>query len=225
MLKAFTNVRGNLISKRFFSSGFQQAKLPDLPYDYNALEPVISAQIMQLHHSKHHNAYVTNYNKAVEELLDAQAKGDHSKICSLQGAIKFNGGGHINHSIFWTNLAPKNKQGGTLPGSGSKLSQQVSRDFGSFDNLIAEFTKKAGSIQGSGWGWLAYNKSTKSLILQEQPNQDPLILTGHIPLLGIDVWEHAFYLQYLNNRPEYLKKIWEVVNWSNVEERYLAATQ
>ncbi|RYE16117.1 MAG: hypothetical protein EOP45_18070 [Sphingobacteriaceae bacterium] len=133
MLKSFTHVRGNLIAKRFFSSGFQQAKLPDLPYDYNALEPVISAQIMQLHHSKHHNAYVTNYNKAVEELLDAQSKGDHSKICSLQSAIKFNGGGHINHSIFWTNLAPKNRQGGVLPSSGSKLAQQVSRDFGSFE--------------------------------------------------------------------------------------------
>lgn len=184
MLKSFTAVRASLLSKRSFSTNYQPAKLPDLPYDYNALEPVISAQIMQLHHSKHHNAYVTNYNKAVEELLDAQAKGDHSKICSLQSAIKFNGGGHINHSIFWTNLAPKNKQGGTLPTSGSKLAQQVSRDFGSFDNLIAAMTQKCGTIQGSGWGWLAYNKTTKSLILQEQPNQDPLIMTGNIPLLG-----------------------------------------
>ena len=184
MLKSFSYLRGAFIPRRQFSTNFQPAKLPDLPYDYNALEPAISAQIMQLHHSKHHNTYVTNYNKAVEELLDAQTKGDTSKICSLQSAIKFNGGGHINHSIFWTNLAPKNKQGGTLPDSGSALAKQVSRDFGSFDNLIAEFTKKTAGVQGSGWGWLAYNKSTKSLILHDMPNQDPLVLSGFVPLLG-----------------------------------------
>mmetsp|Transcript_12236 Transcript_12236/g.10539 ORF Transcript_12236/g.10539 Transcript_12236/m.10539 type:complete len:147 (-) Transcript_12236:456-896(-) len=142
MLKVFKNqVKFGMIPKNNFSS-FQPAKLPDLEYDYGELEPVICHEIMQLHHSKHHNTYVTNFNKAVEEFLDAQSKGDTTKIAQLQGAIKFNGGGHINHSIFWTNLAPIKKGGGVLPGNDSKLTQQVLRDFGSYENLISELTKK-----------------------------------------------------------------------------------
>jgi len=204
-------------------STFQPAKLPDLPYDFGDLQPVISADIMKIHHQGHHKAYVTNYNKAVEDFLDAQSKGDVSKVASLQGAIRFNGGGHINHSIFWTNLAPPKNGGGHLPDNKSKLSEQVHRDFGSFENLIAEFSKKSAGVQGSGWGWLGWNKTTKNLVIQEMANQDPLVLTGLVPLLGIDVWEHAYYLQYRNVRADYLKEIWKVVNWKNVEERFTAA--
>lgn len=134
------------IPKRNFSS-FQPAKLPDLPYDLGDLMPIISADIMKLHHGAHHKAYVTNYNKAVEDFLDAQSKGDVTKIASLQGAIRFNGGGHINHSIFWTNLAPIKNGGGQLPDKSSKFSEQVVRDFGSFENLIAEMSRKSVGVQ------------------------------------------------------------------------------
>jgi hypothetical protein len=147
MLKVFKSFpRLSFISKSFSSEkqvNFTPAKLPDLPYDYNALEPVISAEIMKIHHSKHHQAYVTNYNKAVEDFLDAQAKNDISKATSLQGAIRFNGGGHINHSIFWTNLTSPKNGGGELPSKSSKLSEQVHRDFGSFENLISEISKRS----------------------------------------------------------------------------------
>jgi len=146
MIKSCRYLFASSVPKRGFSN-FTPAKLPDLPYDYNALEPVISAEIMKLHHQKHHQTYVTNYNKAVEEFLDAQAKSDFTKATSLQGAIRFNGGGHINHSIFWTNLAPIKNGGGVLPEKGSKLYDQVIRDFGSFENLISEMSKKSVAVQ------------------------------------------------------------------------------
>lgn len=148
MIKSCKYIFASCVPKRGFSN-FTPAKLPDLPYDYGALEPVISAEIMKIHHQKHHQTYVTNYNKAVEEFLDAQAKGDVSKATSLQGAIRFNGGGHINHTIFWTNLAPPKNGGGVLPEKGSKLFDQVHRDFGSFENLISEMAKKSVGVQVS----------------------------------------------------------------------------
>lgn len=131
------------VSKKNFS--FVPFKLPDLAFDYNELEPVVSAQIMEVHHKKHHQAYVTNYNNSVEQILASQE--DPSKVVSLQGAIKFNGGGHINHSIFWTNLAPINKNGGVLPGKESDLSKAVIKTWGSYDNFIVEFNKKAVAVQ------------------------------------------------------------------------------
>eukprot|EP01016_Furgasonia_blochmanni_P040565 TRINITY_DN5189_c0_g2_i1.p1 TRINITY_DN5189_c0_g2~~TRINITY_DN5189_c0_g2_i1.p1 ORF type:complete len:322 (+),score=92.67 TRINITY_DN5189_c0_g2_i1:77-967(+) len=215
--------RTNFATRAF--SSVKPAVLPDMPYDYGALEPAISAQIMEIHHKKHHQAYVTNFNNAMEQLLDAQAKGDASKIACLTPALKFNGGGHVNHSIFWTNLAPVNRGGGQLPEKSSKLHQAVTQQFGSFDNLIATFSKRATAIQGSGWEWLGFNPQTKALELVDMPNQDPLSLTGLVPLLGVDVWEHAYYLQYKNVRPDYMKEIWKVVNWKDVEARYLKATQ
>ncbi|KAJ3102938.1 hypothetical protein HK100_004288 [Physocladia obscura] len=148
---------------------------------------------MEIHHSKHHQTYVTNLNLSIEKLEDAVAKRDGSAILQLQSAINFNYGGHINHSIFWKNLAPPSLGGGDLQ-------------------------------KGSGWGWLVYNKTTKALEIATTSNQDPIL--GHrVPLLGIDVWEHAYYLQYRNVRPDYLKAVWNVVNWKDVSERYLAASQ
>lgn len=193
--------------------------LPELPFDYNALEPVISAEIMQLHHQKHHNAYVNNLNAALEKYSAAEAQEDLSTMISLQQAIRFNGGGHVNHSIFWTNLAPTSKGGGTAPTG--ELADAINTKWGSLNVFIENFNKTAGPIQGSGWCWLGYCKETHDLFLQTCPNQDPLEgTTGMIPLLGIDVWEHAYYLQYKNARPDYLKAIWQVVNWANVAERY-----
>lgn len=193
--------------------------LPALPYAYDALEPVISAEIMQLHHQKHHNAYVTNLNAALEKYAEAEAKEDLGAMISLQPAIRFNGGGHVNHSIFWTNLAPQSKGGGSLPSG--ELQTAINKRWGSINSFIETFNGKAGPIQGSGWCWLAFNKASKELVIQTCANQDPLEgTTGDVPLLGIDVWEHAYYLQYKNVRPDYLKAIWQVVNWTNVAERY-----
>lgn len=199
----------------------QQYKLPELPYDFNALEPVISAEIMTLHYSKHHAAYVTNLNKALEQLAEAEQKNDIATQISLQSAIKFNGGGDINHSIFWTNLAPVNKGGGTPPEG--PLAKAIDRDFGSLDKFIELISGKAVAIQGSGWGWLGYNKTNGHLEIATCDNQDPLVLKGLVPLLGIDVWEHAYYLQYKNVRADYVKAIWRIINWKNVAERYTKA--
>ena len=193
-------------------------KLPDLPYDFNALEPVISAEIMQLHYSKHHNGYVTNLNAAVEKTYEAKEKGDLEAIVALQQAIKFNGGGHINHSIFWTNLAPVGKGGGEAPKG--ELLKALQKDFGSLESFIEKFSALTTGIQGSGWGWLGYNKALGHLVMTTCSNQDPLSIQGYIPLLGIDVWEHAYYLQYKNVRADYVKNIWKIVNWKNVEERF-----
>lgn len=198
-----------------------QHQLPQLPYDFNALEPVISHEIMQLHYSKHHQTYVTNLNKALEQYADAEAKQDVAKMISLQSAIKFNGGGHVNHSIFWTNLAPQNQGGGQL--EKGILHEALIKEFGSLEAFKEEFTTKTAAIQGSGWGWLGFNKGKNRLELATCDNQDPLSTKGLIPLLGIDVWEHAYYLQYKNVRMDYLKAVWGIVHWKNVEERLVHA--
>ncbi|XP_035687345.1 superoxide dismutase [Mn], mitochondrial-like [Branchiostoma floridae] len=193
--------------------------LPDLAYDYGALEPTISAEIMQLHHSKHHATYVNNLNVAEEKLAEAQAKGDVTTEIALGPALKFNGGGHLNHSIFWTNLSPN---GGGEP-QGEVL-EAINRDFGSFENLKKKMSAASVAVQGSGWGWLGYDKENNRLSIAACANQDPLqATTGLIPLLGIDVWEHAYYLQYKNVRPDYVNAIWNVVSWENINERFLAA--
>ncbi len=196
-------------------------ELPELPYAFDALEPTISGEIMKIHHDMHHKAYVTNLNIATEKYDAAEKNGDLAAMASQLSAINFNGGGHINHSIFWTNLAPTNQGGGTSPQG--ELADAIKAEFGSLENFITRFNAAAGPIQGSGWGWLGYNKTTKRLEIAVTANQDPLIAKGIIPLLGIDVWEHAYYLQYKNVRPDYLKAIWNVVNWKNVAERYSAA--
>lgn len=196
-------------------------KLADLPYDFNALEPVISAEIMQLHYTKHHQTYVNNLNAALEKYREAEAKGDLAGMIAQQQAIKFNGGGHVNHSIFWTHLTPIAKAGGEEP-KGDFL-EAIKKDFGSLDALIEKLSAQTVAIQGSGWGWLGYNKTSNQLVLSTCANQDPLSTQGHTPLLGIDVWEHAYYLQYKNVRAEYVKNIWKVINWRNVQERYIHA--
>ena len=191
------------------------AALPDLPYDYGALEPAISADIMQLHHSKHHATYVNNFNATMEKVLDAQAKGDTAGAIALQGAVKFNGGGHVNHSIFWSNLCPMKDY---TPPEGELLAA-IEAEFGSLDQFQAKFSATAAGVQGSGWGWLGYDKASGRLAIASTANQDPCVTTGLVPLLGVDVWEHAYYLQYKNVRPDYLKAVWGVVNWRDVGRR------
>ncbi|URD88219.1 hypothetical protein MUK42_28483 [Musa troglodytarum] len=200
--------------------GLTVAALPDLPYDYGALEPAISGEIMRLHHQKHHQAYVTNYNNALEQLEAAIAKGDVTTVVRLQGAIKFNGGGHINHSIFWKNLKPVNEGGGEPPHS--SLGWAIDTDFGSLEALVQKMNAEGAALQGSGWVWLALDKGFKKLTVETTANQDPLVTKGAnlVPLLGIDVWEHAYYLQYKNVRPDYLKNIWKVIDWKYTSEVY-----
>jgi Fe-Mn family superoxide dismutase len=195
-------------------------QIPDLPYDYNALVPVISAEIMEIHYLKHHKAYVANLNAALEKYHEAETKHDVASMIALQSAIKFNGGGHINHSIFWTILAPVGK-GGAPQGD---LAKMIDRDFQSFDLFKEKLSSMAVAIQGSGWAWLGMNKGTKKLELATCANQDPLSTQGLIPLLGIDVWEHAYYLQYKNVRADYVKAIWQIFNWKNIGERLSQAS-
>jgi len=194
--------------------------LPDLGYDFNALEPYISADIMKVHYEKHHATYVNNLNVALDKLAEATAKGDVSAAVALGPALRFNGGGHINHSIFWKNLTSKSKSEEPT----GDLKAAIEHDFGSLDNLKTQMSGTAVAVQGSGWGWLGYNKQTKRLQLATCPNQDPLeATTGLVPLFGIDVWEHAYYLQYKNVRPDYVKAIWNVANWADIAQRFASA--
>jgi superoxide dismutase, Fe-Mn family len=220
-------------------------KLPDLPYDFGALEPFLSGEIMRLHHSKHHAAYVNNLNAALEKYAAASAAGDLQAMVALQPAIRFNGGGHVNHSFFWNNLAPAGKGGGGEP-SGD-LAKLITERFGSLVNLKTAMNAGGAGVQGSGWVWLGYNKATSKVEVAACANQDPLSTVGLVPLLGIDVrapaalrprrstltspsptlclqvWEHAYYLQYKNVRPDYLNAIWNVVNWKDVEAQLARA--
>ena len=189
--------------------------LPSLPYDYGALEPAISGQIMETHHKKHHQTYVNNLNTALAQLQEAQQRRDLTRTLQLQSAINFNGGGHLNHSIFWTNLAPRQQGGGTPPTG--ELAKAIDADFGGLSALQAALTSACLGVQGSGWGWLGYHPTSQRLQVVTRANQDPLV--DLVPLLGIDVWEHAYYYVYGPARAEYLKQLWTVVNWANVEER------
>ncbi|CAG8596872.1 4703_t:CDS:2 [Paraglomus occultum] len=233
MLHLSTRIGTRLSAVRCLSMTIRaKHSVPDLPYDYNALEPAISAEIMKVHHDKHHAAYVNGLNTAEEKYEQALRDGDLTSQIALQSAIKFNGGGeycpslednsgecHINHSLFWENLAPVSKGGGEPP-KGALLSA-IQKEFGSLEDFISKFNTTTAAVQGSGWGWLGYNKSSKRIEIVTLPNQDPL--TTHVPLLGVDVWEHAYYLQYKNVRPDYLKAIWSVINWKTVAERFAKA--
>ncbi|KAI6025521.1 manganese superoxide dismutase [Pisolithus marmoratus] len=218
MLSIARNALRPALTRMFVARSASLHTLPELPYAYNALEPHISEQIMKLHHTKHHQAYVNGLNAAEEAY--AKSTSTKEKI-ALQSALKFNGGGHINHSLFWKNLSPANESGGKL--SEGPLKDALERDFRSVDDFKKRFNAATAAIQGSGWGWLGYNPATEKLEIVTTPNQDPLI--SHVPIIGIDIWEHAFYLQYYNVKADYLNAIWNVVNFTEAEHRFLEATQ
>jgi len=209
------------VARRFAAAAGATASLhslPVLPYAYEALEPYISKEIMTLHHTKHHQTYVNGLNTAEDAY--AKASSTEDKI-ALQSALKFNGGGHINHSLFWKNLAPSSSGGGQL--KDGPLKAALERDFGSVESFKKEVNAKGGSVQGSGWVWLGYNKSNGKLEVVTTANQDPLL--SHAPIIGIDVWEHAYYLQYKNVKPDYLNAIWNVINFKEAEQRFVAAAK
>ncbi|KAL2152289.1 hypothetical protein VTH82DRAFT_5473 [Thermothelomyces myriococcoides] len=199
--------------------------LPALPYAYDALEPHISAQIMELHHSKHHQAYVTNLNKALEAHVAAVAQGDVAAQIALQQAIKFNGGGHINHSLFWKNLAPTGSDD-TNPDRAPALVAEIERTWGGLDQFKAAFSAALLGIQGSGWGWLVREPGSSSprLRIVTTKDQDPVV-GGDVPIFGVDMWEHAYYLQYLNGKAAYVENIWNVINWKTAEERFAGQSE
>jgi superoxide dismutase, Fe-Mn family len=196
-------------------------KLPPLPYDFNELEPVISSETLNIHYSKHHAGYVNNLNSFLEQYSEAEQKQDLSKMISLSYAIKFHGGGHVNHTLFWENLIGEKKGGGKL--NEGILSAAITKEFGSLDTFIQAFNAKAVAVQGSGWGWLGWDAAKKRLEIATTENHDLPQIKGLTPLLCIDVWEHAYYLQYRNARGDFLKNIWKIVNWNMVENRLIAA--
>jgi Fe-Mn family superoxide dismutase len=203
--------------------------LPDLPYDFNALDPHVDEQTMRIHHGKHHNAYVTNLNAALEGNAEWASKSIDD-ICAnitsvpetIRNAVRNNGGGHWNHSQFWTWMAPAGKGGGGQPGGA--LADAIKADLGGFDAFKEAFTKAGMTRFGSGWAWLCLKDDGK-LCVCSTPNQDNPLMKGVVdcpgkPLLGVDVWEHAYYLKYQNRRPDYLAAWWNVVNWKAVEARH-----
>lgn len=201
-------------------------ELPKLEYGYADLEPVLTKENLELHHSKHHKKYVDKYNTFVDELKTAMDKGDLEKITELTDKIKFNGGSHINHSLYWKMLAPIKKGGGVLPAKDSGLGKHITATWGSHDNFMNTFMDKAAAIQGVGWAWLVYCKKTKQLAIKQTKDQDPITMCPDTaPILTIDIWEHAFYPSYKNEKEKYLKEIWKVVNWKYCEQRYKAGDE
>lgn len=201
-------------------------QLPALPYANNALEPHIDEMTMMIHHDRHHNTYVTNLNAALEGHADLQSKSVEDLIADLNSvpeairtAVRNNGGGHANHSLFWETIGPN---GGGAPSG--KLADAINSELGGFDKFKEDFTKAATTRFGSGWAFLAVSKDGK-LKVYSLPNQDSPIMEGDTPILGLDVWEHAYYLKYQNKRPDYIAAFWNVVNWAEVGKRYEAAVK
>jgi len=196
-------------------------ELPPLPYDYNALEPYIDEQTMRLHHDKHHLAYVNGLNAALEKLEAARAAGDFALTKHWSREAAFHGSGHLLHTIFWPNMAPASNGGGGEPSG--ELAAQIIKDFGSFAAFKAHFSAAANQVEGSGWALLVWEPVAGQLeVLQSEKHQN-LTQWGVRPLLVLDVWEHAYYLKYQNNRSAYVEAWWNVVNWPDVAERFKAA--
>lgn len=189
--------------------------LPELDYDYGALEPHISAQIMELHHSKHHNTYVEGANTALEKLEEAREKDDMSAVNLYEKNLAFNLGGHANHSVFWKNMTPEGQERPE-----GELAAAIDEYFGSFEKFQAQFTAVATGIQGSGWAILAYDTIGDRLVTFQLFDQQGNIPVGVVPLLMLDMWEHAFYLDYKNVKADYVEAWWNVVNWEDVAKRF-----
>ncbi|RPB09084.1 manganese superoxide dismutase [Morchella conica CCBAS932] len=187
--------------------------LPALPYAYDALEPYISSTIMTLHHTKHHQAYVTNLNAAL-----SQEATDVTSQIALQAQIRFNGGGHINHSLFWKNLAPAGT-GEARVEAAPRLVQAIEERFGDLGKFKERFGKTLLGLQGSGWGWLVKDAEGR-LEIETTKDQDP-VASGKQVILGVDMWEHAYYIQYYNNKAAYVEGIWNIINWEECEKRFL----
>lgn len=193
--------------------------LPDLGYDYGALEPHVSGQIMELHHGKHHAAYVAGANTALANLAQARATDDFTMITKLQKDLAFHVSGHVLHSLFWTNLSP---EGGGAPDGA--LAEQIQRDFGGFDRFQAHMTEAATTVQGSGWALAAWEPTARRIVVQQVYDHQGNHGQGTEPLLAFDAWEHAYYLQYRNVKADFFSALWQVVNWADVASRFSQAS-
>ena len=192
--------------------------LPDLSYDYGALEPHVSGKIMQLHHDKHHLAYVNGANTATEGLAEARSKNDFAKIAALEKALAFHTSGHVLHSLFWQNLAPK--AGGEPTGT---LAEQINRDLGSFAAFKSQLTNAAMTIMGSGWAALAWEPVAKRLVTTQIHDHQSENTMGGVPIMVLDAWEHAWYLQYMNEKGKFFEAVWNVWNWDDIAPRLAQA--
>lgn len=192
--------------------------LPDLPYDYGALEPALSGEILELHHSRHHAAYVKGGNETLDQIVETAGHAGPAATVGLEKTLAFNLSGHVLHSIFWRNLSPG---GGGKPDG--DLADAINRDFGSFDSFRQRLTAATTSVQGSGWGVLGYEPVAGRLIIEQIYDHHGNVGVGSTPLLVFDAWEHAYYLQYRNVRPDYVTSLWDLVNWADVAARYQAA--
>ena len=192
--------------------------LPDLPYDYAALEPHISGQIMELHHDKHHATYVKGANDTLDRLAEARDAGNFGALVGLEKTLAFNVSGHLLHSVYWPNMSP---DGGGRPDG--ELADAITEDFGSFEAFHTQLTTATTGVQGSGWGVLVYEPIARKLLIEQIYDHQGNVTPGYLPLLAFDAWEHAYYLQYRNVRPDFVKAMWEVVNWPDVATRYAAA--
>jgi Fe-Mn family superoxide dismutase len=192
--------------------------LPDLPYDYAALEPHYSGEILELHHDKHHAAYVSGANTTLEKLADARDKGEFGAIVGLEKTMAFNVSGHVFHSIFWKNLSP---DGGDKPTG--DLASAIDEHFGSFDGFKSQLTQATTTIQGSGWGVLAWEPLGQRLLVEQVYDHQDNLSQGSVPLLVFDAWEHAFYLQYKNVKADFVTALWNIVNWPDVASRLTQA--
>lgn len=205
------------------SAPVENLSLPKLDWEFDALEPHISGEINRIHYLKHHQAYVDGFNRTIEQQVEARAAGDVKKTVELQKNLKFFGGGYVNHNLFWKNLAPKEQGGGEAPSSSSEFAKKIDEQYGSLDNLKAIVNAKLAAIQGSGWAFIVKNlENGGELDVVTTENQD----TVHfplVPLVAIDAWEHAYYLQYQNVKADYFKAIWNVIKWKEAEERYSAS--
>jgi Fe-Mn family superoxide dismutase len=188
--------------------------LPDLPYDYAALEPHISGRIMELHHSKHHQAYVTGANAALDQLAESRATGGYTAINALEKNLAFHLGGHLNHSVFWTNMSPDGGDGPT-----GDTAAAIDESFSSFDAFRAHFQANALAIQGSGWSMLVWDTIAQRMLIVQLYDQQGNVPIGMVPLLLLDMWEHAYYLQHANDKASYVANWWNVVDWSDVDAR------
>ncbi|MDC0912157.1 superoxide dismutase [Aquiluna sp.] len=189
-------------------------QLPELSYDYSALEPHISARIMELHHSKHHQAYVTGANAALEAMEKARIEDNFATLPKLQKDLAFNLGGHVNHSIFWKNLSPSSSA------PEGDLAAAITEYFGSFEAFKNHFSAAAIGIQGSGWAYLAWDALGNRMIIGQLYDQQGNLAMGNIPLLMLDMWEHAFYLDYQNVKADYVKAFWNIISWEDVANRF-----
>lgn len=192
----------------------ERYSLPPLPYANDALEPHLKREILELHHDKHHAAYVKGANDALDSLAEARKSGNFGHIGQLEKNLAFNLSGHVLHSLFWKNMTPDG--GGTPSGA---LGAAIDRDFGSFDAFKAQLTSAAASVQGSGWGALAWDPVGKRLVIEQVHDHQSNLGNGALPILVVDMWEHAYYLQYQNRKAEWLENFWELVNWRDVAER------